>query len=109
MQLDVHDNSIENAVEKPAIGETIVEEAADRSIAERRIPFIAIPRRIRPVPPGARRAPRTRRPFDAAARHATPIDRDMNWTTAVDRDTNGDRGTEAAQDEGAWSAVRLRG
>src|SRR4051812_7518313 len=96
--------SIEDGVEKPAAVDSIANETADRSVAERRLPLVAIPRGSPGVPPRTRGAPRTGGTFDLPARHATPIHRHAHRTATIDGDTDGDRRAEAAHDQaaGGW-------
>ena len=99
MQLDVHDGSIENGLEEPAFVDAIVKEAADRAVAERRIPLVAIPCRRLRIPPRARSSPRTRGTVDVASRHTPAIDGNMDGTAAINRDADSHRRAEAAQNQ----------
>jgi hypothetical protein len=101
--------SIENGLEEPAIIDSIVKETTDRTIAECRVPLVAIPGSRTGVPPRARRTPWTGSAFDLASGHAASINRHSDRTAAVDRHANGDRRTEAAEEQNLLGASRAKG
>src|SRR4051794_33990959 len=81
--------SVEHAVEKPSVEQTVEKQPAQRAVAERHIPFVMIPGAGIGAPPRARGAPRARLLLDVPAGHAVTIDRDTCRPPALDRDTHG--------------------
>src|SRR3979411_2021485 len=99
------------AFQEPPLCQAVEEQAAERSVAQRDIPFVATPPGGRAVPPGARCAPRTSLLPDVPTRHPAAIDRDANRTATLDGHTHGEGRAEATEDQGARrlaGAVRSR-
>ena len=77
--------SIQHPFEEPRPRLPLLEQPADRAVAECDVPLVAIPTASCVGPPGARRSPRAGASVDPAAGHAAAVDGQPHGTAAFDR------------------------
>src|ERR1044071_1651369 len=100
--------SIYHALDEPRVGVALAEDAIGRAVAERDVPFVALPvgrdrldgREGRDgYPPSARCTPRTGVLFDATSTESTAIDGDTNRNSTFDANARRHREPKATNRE----------
>src|SRR5262245_8711595 len=95
--------SIDHALDEPCIRVALAEDAIRRAIAERHVPFVALPILFCVLdPPASRRSPWTCIRFHLASADSTSIARHAHRNPEVDAHAGWNREPETADRESRW-------